>query len=67
MLKNILNLKGATALNNAEQKEIFGGITDRPVLACEQGCSGKSNGDSCYASPNCGCPGRCGSFGCIPF
>ncbi len=61
-----MNLKGASTLSTLEQKEIKGGI--RPILIeCQIGCAGMSNGDRCYASSDCNCPGRCGSQGCIAF
>ena len=61
-----MNLKGASTLSTLEQKEIKGG--NIPILIeCVVGCAGKNNGDRCFASSNCNCPGRCGSQGCIAF
>ena len=61
-----MNLKGASTLSTLEQKEIKGGI--RPILIeCVVGCAGKNNGDSCFASANCNCPGICGAQDCIAY
>lgn len=68
-MKKLMNLKGASTLGTIEQKEIKGGFNPTPI-SCQVGCSGLRNGDRCFASGSagdCRCPGRCGSFGCIPF
>ncbi|WP_299208949.1 hypothetical protein [uncultured Dokdonia sp.] len=68
-MKKLMNLKGASTLSTLEQKEIKGGITPT-LIECQIGCAGLSNGARCFASGspgNCACPGRCGTFGCIPF
>ena len=68
MLKNIVNLEGATALNTNEQKAIQGGDA-----YCQGGCAGKNQGDPCYTESG-GCRsvghGTCGyqlgQLVCIP-
>jgi hypothetical protein len=63
-MKKLINLKGAQVLNTTEQK----GVNAGRMPGCSMGCAGKSAGDACYASPNCGCPGCCStSQGCIPY
>ncbi len=76
-MKKLTNLKGVKTLNKMQQKDVYGGkfsivpIGGGGSGACQVGCAGLSNGDACFAtgtSPNCSCPGRCGSSGvCYAF
>ena len=68
MLKNIVNLKGAEALNSAEKKAIHGGDA-----LCYGGCAGKNEGDPCYTSTGAcrtriigTCTNFGGQLGCKP-
>jgi len=59
MLKNILKLKGAQKLSSKEQQKVNGGR--KMSGGCSVGCAGKNQGDMCYGSSDCGCPGTCTS------
>ena len=61
-MKKLMNLKGAVTLNKAQQKEVNGGIK-----LCNGNCAGRPIGSRCYYQGHCGCPGACGSWGCIPY
>ena len=66
MLKNILKLKGAQKLSSKEQQKVNGGRKMLPGGGCSVGCNGRTSG-SCYAEPDCECPGQCFSSGCVPY
>lgn len=61
-MKKLINLKGATSLNKAQQKEVNGG-----GKLCNSSCVGRPYGSQCYYQGHCGCPGSCLSGGCIPW
>ncbi len=65
-MKKLKNLKGAVALNKAQQKEVDGGMRPTPVLACNGNCAGRPSGSLCFYQGHCDCEGRCSSGTCIP-
>ncbi|GGG41085.1 hypothetical protein GCM10011344_47440 [Dokdonia pacifica] len=62
-MKKLMNLKGATSLDKAQQKEVNGGLRK----LCNGNCSGRPNGSRCYMGGHCSCPGDCISGECIPW